>query len=209
MLTAWAQPPCRFYNVIETDALSEASLVAVALHGDVYEASQENYADVAIVDHDGRETPCLVDMLNFRPGQDLPEKQLYRDRHSAIAGFEISQSESRRETEVIVRSRREAWTALILELSDCNFRKQARVESADSDRRILATGTLSCFQLTGVRRKQLELVFPEQRCARYRLITENVDNPRPLGYPYRFRVNKVHEYILIFRKPDKSTVKTL
>ena len=34
------------------------------------------------------------------------------------------------------------------------------------------------------------------------------NNLRPLGYPYRFRVNKVHEYILIFRKPDKSTVKT-
>ncbi len=25
---------------------------------------------------------------------------------------------------------------------------------------------------------------------------------RPLGYPYVFRVNKVHEYILIFKKPD-------
>jgi DNA modification methylase len=25
---------------------------------------------------------------------------------------------------------------------------------------------------------------------------------RPLGFPYVFRVNKVHEYILIFRKPD-------
>lgn len=24
---------------------------------------------------------------------------------------------------------------------------------------------------------------------------------RPLGYPYRFRVNKVHEFVLIFRKP--------
>lgn len=28
-------------------------------------------------------------------------------------------------------------------------------------------------------------------------------NMRPLGYPYRFRINKAHEYILIFRKPDK------
>jgi len=27
------------------------------------------------------------------------------------------------------------------------------------------------------------------------------NNLRPLGYPYTFRVNKVHEYILIFRKP--------
>jgi adenine-specific DNA methylase len=26
---------------------------------------------------------------------------------------------------------------------------------------------------------------------------------RPLGYPYKFIVNKVHEYILIFRKPDE------
>ena len=26
------------------------------------------------------------------------------------------------------------------------------------------------------------------------------NNMRPLGYPYVFRVNKVHEYILIFRK---------
>jgi DNA modification methylase len=27
------------------------------------------------------------------------------------------------------------------------------------------------------------------------------NNMRPLGYPYRFRVNKAHEYILVFRKP--------
>ena len=26
-------------------------------------------------------------------------------------------------------------------------------------------------------------------------------NLRPLGYPYRFRVNKVHEYLIIFEKP--------
>jgi DNA modification methylase len=28
------------------------------------------------------------------------------------------------------------------------------------------------------------------------------NNMRPLGYPYSFIINKVHEYILIFRKPD-------
>lgn len=28
-------------------------------------------------------------------------------------------------------------------------------------------------------------------------------NMRPLGYPTRFRINKAHEYILIFRKPEK------
>ena len=28
------------------------------------------------------------------------------------------------------------------------------------------------------------------------------NNMRPLGYPYSFIVNKVHEYILIFKKPD-------
>jgi DNA modification methylase len=27
------------------------------------------------------------------------------------------------------------------------------------------------------------------------------NNLRPLGYPYRFRINKVHEFILIFQKP--------
>ena len=27
------------------------------------------------------------------------------------------------------------------------------------------------------------------------------NNPRPLGYPSVFRVNRVHEYILIFQKP--------
>ena len=26
------------------------------------------------------------------------------------------------------------------------------------------------------------------------------NNMRPLGYPYKFRINKVHEYILIFIK---------
>jgi DNA modification methylase len=28
------------------------------------------------------------------------------------------------------------------------------------------------------------------------------NNLRPLGYPYKFRINKVHEFILIFQKPE-------
>jgi DNA modification methylase len=31
---------------------------------------------------------------------------------------------------------------------------------------------------------------------------------RPLGYPYVFVVNKVHEYIMIFRKGEKVQVDT-
>ena len=30
------------------------------------------------------------------------------------------------------------------------------------------------------------------------------NNLRPLGYPYRFRINKVHEFILIFQKPARK-----
>ena len=33
------------------------------------------------------------------------------------------------------------------------------------------------------------------------------NNMRPLGYPYVFRVNKVHEYILIFRKRGLETIR--
>ena len=29
------------------------------------------------------------------------------------------------------------------------------------------------------------------------------NNMRPLGYPYKFRINKVHEYVLIFIKNNK------
>ncbi len=32
---------------------------------------------------------------------------------------------------------------------------------------------------------------------------QEYNNLRPLGYPYRFRINKAHEFILIFRKPDQ------
>lgn len=32
------------------------------------------------------------------------------------------------------------------------------------------------------------------------------NNMRPLGYPYRFRINKAHEYILVFRKPESQEV---
>jgi len=32
---------------------------------------------------------------------------------------------------------------------------------------------------------------------------QEYNNMRPLGYPYKFIVNKVHEYLLIFRKPEK------
>jgi hypothetical protein len=30
------------------------------------------------------------------------------------------------------------------------------------------------------------------------------NNMKPLGYPYKFRINKVHEYILIFTKGVKK-----
>jgi len=30
------------------------------------------------------------------------------------------------------------------------------------------------------------------------------NNLRPLGYPYVFRINKVHEYLLIFKKPSRG-----
>jgi hypothetical protein len=30
------------------------------------------------------------------------------------------------------------------------------------------------------------------------------NNMRPLGYPSVFRINKAHEYILIFQKPKQS-----
>ncbi len=33
------------------------------------------------------------------------------------------------------------------------------------------------------------------------------NNMRPLGYPYSFIINKVHEYILIFKKPDTQKEK--
>jgi DNA modification methylase len=32
------------------------------------------------------------------------------------------------------------------------------------------------------------------------------NNMRPLGYPYVFRVNKAHEFILIFKKPNKKSL---
>jgi DNA modification methylase len=35
------------------------------------------------------------------------------------------------------------------------------------------------------------------------------NNMRPLGYPYVFRVNKAHEFILIFQKPTSRLSKTL
>lgn len=33
------------------------------------------------------------------------------------------------------------------------------------------------------------------------------NNLKPLGYPFVFRVNKVHEYLLIFQKPKKEIIK--
>ena len=30
---------------------------------------------------------------------------------------------------------------------------------------------------------------------------QEYNNLRPLGYPYTFRINKIHEFIVILRKP--------
>jgi hypothetical protein len=198
----WAQLPYRFCKVIDLDSLQEPTLVAVALDSDIYEVTQENYADVRIVDGDGVEVAYLLDPLDFQSGANLPEKHLYTGRHYNVAGFEVVQSQNGRETQVLVQSRREPWTALILEVGECNFRRSARVEAVGSGRRILVKGELSCLHLGGIRKERMELSFPEQRCAQYRVIIENEGSP-PLKVKGVRALGNVHRLFFI-AEPGKS-----
>ena len=33
---------------------------------------------------------------------------------------------------------------------------------------------------------------------------QEYNNLRPLGYPFVFRINKIHEYLLLFKKPKTA-----
>lgn len=198
----WAQLPYRFWKVIDLDALQEPTLVAVALDCDIYEVTQDNYADVRVVDGDGVEVAYLLDPWDFQFEANLPEKHLYTGRHYNVARFEVVQSQNGRETQVLVRSRREPWTALILEVGECNFRRSARVEATGSGRGILVKGELSCLHLGGIRQERLQLSFPEQRCAQYRVVIENENSP-PLKVKGVRALGNVHRLFFI-AEPGKS-----
>ncbi len=82
--------------------------------------------------------------------------------------------------------------------------------------RVLRPGKYCCVIVMDLRKKDRFYPFHSDLAAalqRVGFIYDDViiwnrqqeyNNLRPLGYPYTFRVNKVHEFILIFRKPETA-----
>jgi DNA modification methylase len=78
----------------------------------------------------------------------------------------------------------------------------------------LRPGAYACVVVMDLRKRARFFPFHADLAARMQTIgfiyddliiwdrRREYNNLRPLGYPYKFRINKVHEFILIFQKPE-------
>ena len=84
--------------------------------------------------------------------------------------------------------------------------------------KVLKPGKYCCVVVMDLRKKDRFYPLHADLAARMREIgfifddtviwdrRQEYNNLRPLGYPAVFRINKIHEYVLIFKKPNDSVV---
>lgn len=103
----------------------------------------------------------------------------------AIPKFEVTEDTEKHETTISVTTRREPLTELSIATEHNNFRRSVRVlvpklSGVRTEWHEIASGSLSKFEIAGVREERLKITFPEQRHETYRLVLSNGDS-RPLA----------------------------
>lgn len=169
----------KFYKTIELrdQQLQQESLAVVALDGDIYDASQDNYADLRLLDDSGKEVPYVLIAYSELRQQGLAIHLPHSD--APYHEYKLSHQLETRDKETVIRviTRREPIRALVISIAECNYRRQARVELGESKAQIIGRGEISCLELRGVRQEATVLDFPEQRRSEYRVVIENRDSP--------------------------------
>jgi hypothetical protein len=126
--------------------------------------------------------PLRIDRISA--WRDKSVEQAKKDRVAAysVAGFEVKHDEKDATTVVTIRSRREPLTAFALETESRNFSRayELQMRSVQAGREewpVIARGTLSRIQFRNFSTNNLQIGFPERRCADYRMAIHNGDNP--------------------------------
>ncbi len=103
----------------------------------------------------------------------------------AVSKFEVSEDLEKHETTISVTSRREPLTELSIETDHNNFRRAVQVlvpklSGVRTEWHEIASGSLSKFEIAGIREERLKVSFPEQRHESYRIVISHGDS-RPLA----------------------------
>ena len=145
---------------------------------DVLPALPENYFDICIT------SPPYWDILNMKRSADMKESVNYSDSESDLGNIKQYKEfvdELARLFQVLSKNLKNGGYCIV---NVMDIRKKSEFYPLHSD---LATALQNIGYIFD------DLIIWDRQA--------DYNNMRPLGYPYRFRINKVHEYLLIFIKP--------
>jgi DNA modification methylase len=153
------------------------------INGDSFkeiEKLPENHFDICIT------SPPYWDILNMRRSADKKEAVNYSDKRNDIGNIPDYNEFVTSLGELFIKIRRVLKPSGYCIINVMDLRKKSQFFPLHSD---LATE----MQRNGYVFDDL-IIWDRQ---------QDYNNMRPLGYPYKFRINKVHEYLLIFINDKK------
>jgi len=144
---------------------------------DVLPTLPENYFDICVT------SPPYWDILNMKRSADMRENVNYSDSESDLGNIKQYKEfidELARLFNVLSRNLKKGGYCIV---NVMDIRKKSEFYPLHSD---LATALQDVGYIYD------DLIIWDRQA--------DYNNMRPLGYPYKFRINKVHEYLLIFIK---------
>lgn len=150
------------------------------INGDSFEELKllpENYFDICIT------SPPYWDILNMQRTADKKEATNYSDKMNDVGNIENYDDFIQTLSELFSEVHRTLKKGSYCIVNVMDIRKKSKFYPLHSD---LATA----MQKVGYIYDDL-IIWDRQ---------SDYNNMRPLGYPYKFRINKVHEYLMIFIK---------
>lgn len=164
---------------IAQERIGESEKITV-INGDSFEVLKElpeNYFDICIT------SPPYWDILNMKRSADQKDSVNYSDKENDIGNISDYDGFISTLSSLFALVKRDLKKGGYCIVNVMDIRKKSKFYPLHSD---LATA----LQKIGFVYDDL-IIWDRQ---------SDYNNMRPLGYPYKFRINKVHEYLLIFMK---------
>lgn len=136
-----------------------------------------------------REERVTVDRRPFRIDQIKLVRERVRERVTgnriqsyAVENFEITEDAEKKQTIILVGTRRQPLTSFQIETGSANFRRRIEVqveEPGDEEPmwRTIATSTVSRIKFKNLQREQTSISFSESRRRKFRIVIQNQDSP--------------------------------
>lgn len=164
---------------IAQERIGEAEKIKI-VNGDSFEVLKdlpENYFDICVT------SPPYWDILNMKRSADQKDSVSYSDKENDVGNIPNYDNFINALSELFALVNRTLKKGGYCIVNVMDIRKKSKFYSLHSD-------LAMALQKIGFIYDDL-IIWDRQ---------SDYNNMRPLGYPYKFRINKVHEYLLIFVK---------